>query len=128
MESQPKVMPKYLVNGFFALGIVGAVSFRSLIVLGKVAPFLVRPIWYLGVLSYVFFFLYRYYITEKRRRAIVSFNLIEKLEKGEKLNEIETGVNIYLLNSVIRSKENLNYLIIFILSVVMIFLDIILNF
>ncbi len=126
--NKPQVMPKYFVNGFFVLGIVGAVSFRILIVLGKVAPDLVRPVWYLGVVSYVFFFVYRYYISQKRRRAITNFNLVEKLESGQKLSKIETEVNIYLLNSITRSKENLNYLIIFILSIVMIFFDIILNF
>ncbi|RJR13136.1 hypothetical protein C4588_01245 [Candidatus Parcubacteria bacterium] len=70
------------------------------------------------------FFLYRYYISEKRKKAIEKFQLIEKVKANACLTEEDREVVIYLLSSIRKSPENVNYFIIFLLSILAIIADI----
>ncbi len=126
MKQKPRTVPKFIINLFFIIGIISAIAFRIIIVFENVARQWVRPIWYIGVIGYLIFFLYRYYISEKRRNAVRDFDLINKISNGQKLTEDEKEVSIYLLKSILKSKENINYLIIFILSFIVVAFDIIL--
>jgi hypothetical protein len=124
MENRkPRVMPPYMIYGMLALGLVSAFSFRVIIVLERVEPLWVRPAWYLGAGGYVFFFFYRYMITRRRKRAIGDYRLLEKLKGGEPLSDEERSVVFYLLSSVKSSKEDINYVVIFALSVLAIVTD-----
>lgn len=87
-----------------------------------------RPVWYIGVLGYVGFFLYRYEITKKRKRVIKEYRLIEKVQANACLSEEEREAVTYLLSSITKSMEDINYLLIFLLSLLAIFLDIIFSF
>ncbi|MHB9112771.1 MAG: hypothetical protein ACYC4D_09140 [Thermoleophilia bacterium] len=115
--------PGYKIYGAFILGLSTAVALRAIIVLEHVQPGWVRPAWYFAVLGNFLFFYYRYQITEKRKRAIREHRLIEKVEARENLSESDREVMIYLLNSLRKSPEHLNYLIIFAFSLVAIAID-----
>lgn len=110
------------------LGMLSAFAFRSLMVLGQLKPVLVLPVWYFGVIGYMFFFLYRYLITRRRKRAIEEFRLIEKVEAGQCLEGRDRDVLIYLLSSIWVSREHYNYYIIFVLSILAIMADLVLRF
>lgn len=120
-------LPKWLIYAFFLLGLVSAIAFRSLLVLDHVAPVWVRPVWYVAVVGYTFFFLYRFLITQKRRHAVEREDLIAALRGAENLTPSQKETAIYLMESIRRSLENLNYVIIFILSLLAIAVDLILN-
>ena len=120
----PHIVPSYIIHGFFLLGLVSAIAFRSIIVFQRFEPEWVRPVWYVGVLGYVFFFLYRYAITKKRKNAIKEFQLIEKVQTNACLTDEDREVVTYLLFSIKKSREDINYLVIFILSVLAIVTDI----
>ena len=75
----------------------------------------------------MFFFLYRYVISLKRKRAIHEYNLISKLQGDEKLSSEDREVAVYLLSSLKKSRENLNYLFIFALSGIAVVIDILLS-
>ncbi|MBU0674452.1 MAG: hypothetical protein KJ950_07410 [Proteobacteria bacterium] len=122
----PRTLPSSVINFFFILGLISAFSFRVLIVLTHTHQEWFRPVWYLGTLGYVGFFLYRYTITQKRRRAIDAYNLIGKLSEDGSLNDEDREVLVYLLSSIKKSRENWNYLFIFILSFIAIFIDLLL--
>ncbi len=122
-----KALPKSIALSFFLIGLISAVSFRAIIIAQKVNPSYVRILWYTAVISNFIFFLYRYYISRKRKLAIGSTTLIEKLNQGKPLNDSEKKAVIYLLTSIERSRENLNYMSIFILSALAILIDIILT-
>lgn len=128
MKEIPKTMPGYVINLFFVIGLMSAVAFRVLIVFQHVNPEYFRLVWYFGIIGYTFFFLYRYIISEKRKRAIEAYGLISKMNKGESLNDEDRAVVIYCLSSIMNSKENYNYLIIFILSAAAVLLDLFLTF
>jgi hypothetical protein len=123
----PTVQPRYVVYGFFILGLLSAIGFRSIIIFEHVEPSWVRPVWYMAVVGYILFFLYRYRITRKRKTAIRDFHLIEKIRNNVALTEDDREVAAYLLSSLTVSPEGINYFIIFLLSVLAIVADFILS-
>jgi hypothetical protein len=125
---KPHVVPKSIVYGVFILGLLSAIAFRSIIVFQHIEPHWVRPVWYTGVCGYFLFFLYRYSISKKRKRSIQEYQLIEKLKANSCLLDEEREVLLYLLSSIKISLEDINYAIIFLLSIAAIGADLILTF
>ena len=125
MSTAPKVLPQPVIIGFFVIGLLSSVAFRAIIVLQKLKPGWVRPVWYFGVIGYTAFFIYRYYISFRRKRAIAQSNVIEKIRTGETLTQDDRDAALYLLNSIRKSQEDWNYLAIFVLSVIAVVLDLI---
>lgn len=123
-NKKPHTLPPVIIYCFFALGIISAIAFRAIIVLQRLEPSWVRPVWYIGVIGFMFFFLYRYYISEKRKKAVENFQLIDKVKANACLTDEDREVVIYLLSSVKKSPENINYFIIFLLSIIAIIADI----
>ncbi len=127
-KKPPHTFPGYVIQGFFLIGLVSAIAFRSIIVFERLEPSWVRPVWYAGVLGYIGFFLYRYGISRRRKNAIRDYGLIEKIQVDTCLSEEEREVMTYLLSSIKRSREDINYLVIFLLSILAVLADIILSF
>jgi hypothetical protein len=127
MKTQkPRIVPKYVTYGFFSIGLFSAIAFRAIIVLQHIEPNWVRPVWYFGVVGYIFFFFYRFEITKKRKKAISDYGLLEKIE-NKTLSDEDRKVLTYLLSSIKVSLEDKNYALIFFLSIVAITADIILS-
>lgn len=122
-----KPLPKWIVYLFFIIGLLSAASFRLLIVFDYLSPQLFRPVWYGAVIGYILFFLYRYGIAEKRRHAIAESGLLQKLSTRQQLDEDEQATLLYLLRSLMVSRENWNYFAIFALSILAIIADVILH-
>jgi hypothetical protein len=120
---KPHTLPPSMVYCLFVLGIISAIAFRAIIIFQRLEPSWVRPVWYVGTIGYMIFFFYRYYIAEKRKKAVEHFQLIEKVKANACLTEEDREVVIYLLSSVKKSPENLNYFIIFLLSILAIIAD-----
>lgn len=126
MSYAPKVVPKPVIIGFFILGLLSSVAFRAIILLQNYKPGWVRPVWYFGVIGYMLFFMYRYYISQRRKHAIADSGIIEKIRTGATLSAEDREATLYLLNSVRASQEDWNYLAIFVLSIIAIALDLLL--
>jgi hypothetical protein len=124
---KPHIVPKYVLYSFFVLGLLSAVAFRAIIVFQHLKPLWVRPVWYVGVLGYLMFFFYRFKITKKRKKAISDFKLLEKLKDNVNLTDRDRNVLIYLLCSLKVSPEDMNYAVIFLLSLIAIVFDMILT-
>ncbi len=127
-ERKPHTLPPSVIYAFFALGIISAVAFRAIIFFQRFDPFWVRPVWYIGTIGYMFFFFYRFYIAEKRKKTIERFQLIEKVKANACLTDEDREVVIYLLSSIKKSPENINYFVIFIFSVIAVAIDIYFSF
>ena len=123
MTNVPKIIPQPIIVVFFLLGLLSSIAFRAILFLQKYEPRYVRPVWYFGVIGYLVFFVYRYYISQRRKGTIVRSNLIEKIRTGVPLTPEDRAANLYLLNSIHKSQEDWNYLAIFILSIVAMALD-----
>lgn len=122
-DKQPEISSRAMIYGAFALGLATAIAVRSLLILDHIQPSWVRPVWYFAVLGNFIFFLYRYKITVRRKRAVRKHQLIEKLSSQQPLSPDDIKVLTYLLTSIKRSPENLNYLIISVFSVLAIAID-----
>lgn len=128
MKTQkPHIVPKYVMYWFFILGLVSAIAFRAIIVLQHLEPAWIRPAWYTGTVGYFLFFLYRYKITKKRKKAIEDFELIEKVRTNACLTDGDREVVLYLLSSLKSSLEDINYAIIFLLSIIAVIADLLLG-
>lgn len=126
MSAVPKIIPKPVIVGFFILGLLSSIAFRAIVLLQKYEPAWVRPVWYFGVIGYMAFFMYRYFISQRRKRTIAHTEVIEKIRAGQPLTPAERDAALYLLKSVRASQEDWNYLAIFVLSLVAIALDLLL--
>jgi hypothetical protein len=126
MTAVPKIIPKPVIAGFFLLGVLSSVAFRLIIIFQKLHPGWVRPTWYFGVLGYMGFFIYRYYISFRRKRVVAHSDIIAKLEGGGPLSAEDRRAALYLLSSIQKSPEDWNYLAIFILSAIAIGIDLML--
>jgi len=124
MTKLPHTMPFWVIYSAMTLGLLAAVAFRLLTIVDVFSPALVRPLWYFGVFGYIFFFAYRYFITEKRRRAIMANRLMEKLNSGRELEYDDRVLITYVLSSLVKSKENINYLFVVTLSLIVVLVDI----
>jgi hypothetical protein len=127
-KKKPSIAPAYKIYGYFILGIATAIAFRALIVIDHIQPTWVRPVWYFGVLGNFVFFFYRFRVSVKRKRAVSEFQLIEKIRSGDSLSPTDQEVLIYVLRSIKLSPENINYLIIFLFSLLAIGLDVLLSY
>jgi hypothetical protein len=127
-KKKPSIAPAYKIYGYFILGIATAIAFRALIVIDHIQPTWVRPVWYFGVLGNFVFFFYRFRVSVKRKRAVSEFQLIEKISSGDSLSPTDQEVLIYVLHSIKLSPENINYLIIFLFSLLAIGLDVLLSY
>lgn len=122
----PKELPASVINAIFLLGLFSSICFRVLLIANALYPPLFRPIWYAGVLGCCGFFLHRYRISCKRKRAIRRMDLISKVKLNRLDAEDQKAIS-YILSSIDHSKEGLNYLIIFVLSAAAIAADLYLS-
>ncbi len=118
-----QTFPWYVIHGFLFIGLVSAFAFRALIVFERLEPSWVRPVWYAGVTGYIGFFLYRYTITKRRKRVVKEYDLIDKVSIDTCFSEEDRNAIIFLLSSIQRSREDINYLVIFLLSVLAVAAD-----
>ena len=126
MPTVPKTVPSFVVYLFLVIGLLSAVAFRLVTIINTFVPSLLRPVWYFGVIGYIFFFAYRYHISEKRKAAIRANRLLEKIQAHGEITSEDRALIAYVLSSIMKSKENLNYLFIFILSIAAVAVDILL--
>ena len=126
MSNLPKTVPPLVIYLFLVIGLLSAVAFRLVTIINTFSPALLRPVWYFGVIGYIFFFAYRYKISEKRKAAIRANRLLEKIQGPGEITAEDRALIAYVLSSIIKSKENLNYLFIFVLSIAAVGVDILL--
>lgn len=127
MTIKSKTLPSWVINLFFIIGLASALLFRVLIFFNSYDPSLSRIIWYCGVVGYLLFFGFRYYISHKRRQSVIHNNLTEKVRSSD-LTPDDKDEIIYLFQSIVKSKEMFNYIFIFAVSLLAILADIILMF
>ena len=55
MTTVPKTVPSFVVYLFLVIGLLSAVAFRLVTIINTFIPSLLRPVWYFGVIGYIFF-------------------------------------------------------------------------
>ncbi|MBX6422104.1 hypothetical protein [Thermosulfurimonas sp. F29] len=119
----PHRFPAWVSWGAFFLGLTGSISLRLILVAKAYRPQLIDVFWYVGVCGNLVFFLFRAYITSRRRKTIEELHLLEKLGSRRPLSSTDLEALRYIVASVQVSKERWNYLIISLCSLVAILWD-----
>ncbi len=123
----PHRLPPWVPWAAFFVGLTGAISLRLILVAKAYRPDLIRLFWYIGVCGNMLFFLFRTYITQRRRRLVERLKLLELLRQRRPLCQEEYEALHYLVASLYVSKERWNYFIIFFFSLLAIGWDLFLN-
>lgn len=119
----PSKYPEWVTWAAFGVGLTGAISLRLILVAKEYHPEFVRLLWYLGVCGNMFFFMFRAFITNRRRKLITTLDLQTKLVHEDSLCSEDYQALRYLVASLYTSKERWNYAVIFIFSVMAITWD-----
>lgn len=120
----PAPFPVWVTWFAFAVGLTGALFLRLILVAKAYWPGMIRPFWYIAILGNMLFFLFRAYITKRRKRLISDLHLLDKLQDEKGLCQEDYRALRYLVVSLNASKEMWNYAVIFVLSVLAILWDI----
>jgi len=120
----PSRYPSWVTWLAFGVGLTGAISLRLILIAKAYRPEFVRLLWYLGVCGNMIFFMFRAFITHRRRRLITTLRLQEKLHHEDSLCPEDYEALRYLVGSLYTSKERWNYAIIFVFSILAIAWDI----
>jgi len=126
MARNKYLMPAYIIHSFFILGLMSSLSIRTIILFKHIQPDFIRPAWYCGIIGYVFFFAYRYGITLRRKRLIINHDLITKIGTIDSMESNDKETLEYIVTSIVKSREHINYMFIFASSLVAIVIDLIL--
>lgn len=116
----------FLAWTFFVLGIIGAIGLRFVLIFQRYDARFALTSWYIAMTAFLFFYLYRYIIENKRRKIILENKLKEKIEKRE-LDENDYKQIERVLDSLLVSKSKVNFLILFLLTILALILQIILG-
>ena len=119
----PHRLPSWVPWVAFGVGLTGAISLRLILVAKAYKPELITLFWYVGVCGNMVFFMFRSYVSRRRKRTIEELRLLEKLEEKRPLSEEDLQALRYLVASLKVSKERWNYTIIFIFSLAAILWD-----
>ena len=113
---------------FFIIGIIATIAVRVVTVLIHVDPVYAKVAWYIGITGFFMFFVYKFKVSEARSRLINEKGLLDKLNKGEHLEEEDSRAIGNILCGVTSRKERINYFFIFGLSAVALALAVYMDF
>ncbi len=108
----PSKYPTWITWIAFCVGLTGSISLRLILIAKEYNPDLVRLFWYVGVCGNMLFFMFRAFITQRRRRLIATLKLDEKLYGKKALTSEDYMALAYLVASLRTSKERWNYAVI----------------
>ncbi len=114
-KTPPRVGP-FVIWGYFFIGLLSVIFFRIIPIASHVNPLFGKISWYGAVICSMIFFWRRGKISRRRLRLIQERGLVEKVETRTPLNQEDYETIGYILWSNQASKEWVNYLAIFILS------------
>lgn len=112
---------------FFMIGLIGAVGFRIVLIVNKFSSVFASLVWYIATISYIFFYLYRHYIEQRRVQILVSTKLKYKLDNDLGLSEKDKNNLRVIVDSLLVSKQNLNLIILVVASFVSLITQIVLD-
>jgi hypothetical protein len=78
----------------------------------------VEVAWYIGTVGFVWYFIHRYNIENKRDYLIENLELAKKIENKEELSDEERNAAVYILKGLKTSLAKWNYIAIFVFSTI----------
>lgn len=103
---------------FFIVGLVATLAIRVVTVLMHMNEIYGKIAWYVGVVGFLLFFLYKFNINRQRAKIINGKNLVNKIRNQEPLVKEDYNLMGAILCDLSSNKERINYFFIFGLSAV----------
>jgi hypothetical protein len=113
---------------FFIIGLIATIAIRVVTLLIKVDPIYSKISWYVGIVGFSLFFVYKFRIGQERSKLIRRMNLIEKISRRKELADEDYRLIDGILCALSSRKERINYFFIFGLSAVALTLAVYLDF
>ncbi len=112
---------------YFWIGIISAFSYRVIIVLNFVEPTWVKAAWYIGTIGFIFYFWSRYRVVKQYSSLIKDEKLVDAIETG-KISSSQKTALLHIVSTLSKTKAQINYVIIFILSGIALIAGIVFDF
>ena len=103
---------------FFLIGIVATIAIRIVTVLVHIKPIYGQIAWYVGVVGFFIFFLYKFKLERSRHKLIIKKGLMTKISQSKELSEGDRQLVSSILCSLSSNKDRINYVIIFLSSAI----------
>lgn len=103
---------------FFIIGIVATVAVRVVTVLMDIKPLYGKIAWYVGVVGFLAFFIYKFRLSQRRTDLIDKSGLADKINKQAGLGREDYKLIGEIFCSLTSRKERINYFIIFLFSAI----------
>ena len=114
----PHVQSKPWRFVFFWIGFLSTVAYRMIIFFSHGSSAWLQGVWYFGTIGYVIYFVHRYQISRRRARVIHEYQLATKVPQLKELSPDEQQAMSYVFASLSSTKEQWNYIAIFVLSTI----------
>ncbi len=101
---------------FFIIGLIATIAIRVVTLLMHLDPLYGKIAWYVGIIGFLAFFVYKFRVSRARANLIEREKLLEKIRQGRKLSGDDYTDLGALLCALTSNKEQINYFFIFGLS------------
>lgn len=113
---------------YFWCGIIATIAYRIIIIFTDTQIFWIRLCWYIGTIGFVIYFIHRYQISEKRSSLVRVRKLDQKVDEMSNIDLEDKEALHYIFKSLSVSSERINYIVIFVTSVLALLAGIYLDF
>ncbi len=103
---------------YFVIGIIAAFSIRLVAAFMDYNVLYAKIAWYIGVVGFLIFFLYKFNVDTARSRLIRESAIIAKLHRKEPLLEDEYRLLGAVLCALTSNKDRINHFVIFSTSII----------
>ena len=101
---------------FFSIGLVATIAIRAVTILVYIGPVYGQIAWYVGVLGFLLFFVYKFKVEHARSQLVKKSRLMDKIAHAEKIEKEDLELIGSVLCALSSNKDRINYFLIFVSS------------
>jgi len=101
---------------FFIIGLVATISIRLIGITGLFSTFITKLLWYVGIIGFFLFFIYKFKADNEKRKLLSKTNIIEKVVNDNNIAYEDKEILVSVLCSLTSKKDIINYFVIFFTS------------
>ncbi|MBU2044338.1 MAG: hypothetical protein KJ977_01155 [Candidatus Omnitrophica bacterium] len=101
---------------FFLIAIIATISIRAVNLAFNFSPLLSKVFWYLGVVGFFLFFIYKFKYHNRLHREFKKTGIVQKLLSKQPLSEYDYGLLGTVICQLNSKKDKVNFFIIFFFS------------
>lgn len=113
---------------YFWLGLIATFSYRIIIILNFFEPTWVKVAWYVGTVGFIFYFWSRYKVVKQFSFLIKEEQLVSAVKNVSGVSPEQKKALSFIVETLSKTKAQINYIMIFIMSAVALLAAIILDF